>query len=388
MIVDGNTPQASAYSSLAMDLALSAGLSSEDPRAKSHFQHDERSRCYWSIVLLKNLYGNHTGTVSLIRDDKTPNIPQSPRAPATISSQMTDAALEQPDHSNQSNEPSDLGIVAYVIELSEIWQKAARYAHRRGKAGGEPPWSTQSDYSQITAELMLSETHLPYKYRFRPARFGDQDPLQLENHRDFWASWLLLQTLYHTVLCLLNHPLLLSLRLRSFRVTMIPEVFLQHTADLTETHIEWILHIVDLCEQKNFELFNPFHAHAVAIVATIYLQQSFSEDSTVRSTNQECFRKCVSFVRRLGRYWPYIEQLVSASSLRLSPLVGWFLKNIYRLSKLNALNKSFQTPTVIRRHQDFRTLECPLTLGCFGRSLSPPLSASFPEAWILISVRL
>lgn len=318
-MTDGNTPQASAYSSLAMDLALSAGLSSEDARAKPHFQQEERRRCYWSTVLLKNLYGNHTSTVSLIRDEKTPSVPQSPSAPATISSQMTDAALEQPDHMSQSNRPSDLGILAYVIELSEIWQKAARYAHRRGNAGGLPPWSTQSDYSQITAELMHSETHLPYKYRFRPARFAEQDPVQLENHRDFWTSWLLLQTIYHTVLCLLNHPLLMSLRLRSFRVTMIPEIFLQHTADLTDTHIAWILHLVDMCGEKNFELFNPFHAHAVAIVATIFLQQSFSEDATVRSTNQECFRKCVSFVRRLGRYWPYIEQLVSASSLPLSP---------------------------------------------------------------------
>jgi hypothetical protein len=224
---------------------------------------------------------------------------------------MTDAALEQPDNMNNTCGPSDLGVVAYVIQLSEIWQKSARYAHRRGKVGGLPPWSAQSDYAQITAELMDSETRLPYKYRFRPARFAEQDPLQLQEHYEFWASWILLQMLYHTVLCLLNHPLLLSLRLRNFRVTMVPEVFLQHTADLTATHTEWIVHLLDVCERKEFELYNPFLAHSAAIAATVYLQQSYSENSDIRSTKQKCFRKCVRFIKRLGLYWPYIEQLVS-----------------------------------------------------------------------------
>ncbi|OCT52056.1 putative C6 transcription factor [Cladophialophora carrionii] len=307
----GNTPQASTYSTLAMDLASSSGLSSDSRRLKPDSGHEaqERLRCYWSIVLLKNLYGSHASTVTFVHDEKTPSLPESPRPPAGLSSLMTDAALEQPETTNSASGPSDLGIVAYVIQLSEIWQKSARYAHRRGKVGGLPPWSAQSDHAQITAELMDSETRLPYKYRFRPAKFAEQDPRQLQEHHEFWASWILLQMLYHTVLCLLNHPLLLSLRLRNFRVTMVPEVFLQHTADLTATHTEWIVHLLDVCERKEFELYNPFLAHSAAIAATIYLQQSYSENSAIRSTKQECFRKCVAFIKRLGSYWPYIEQL-------------------------------------------------------------------------------
>jgi hypothetical protein len=317
---DGNTPQASTYNSLAMDLALSSGLSSEDRRSKPDTALEERRRCYWSIVLLKNIYVGHSGTICFIRDEKTPKFPQSPQPPDSISSQMTDAALEQPESTNNSQGRLDLGVAAYVIQLSEIWQKTVRYAHRRGKVSGLPPWSAQSDYSQVTAELMDSETTLPYKYRFRPARFAEQDGARLQEHRDFWASWIFLQMLYHTILCLLNHPLLLSLRLRSFTVTMVPEVFLQHTADLTATHTEWIVHLLTLCERKEFEIYNPFLAQSAAIAATIYLQQSYSENSAVRSTKQECFRMCVSLIKRLGRYWPHIEQLVSYASIpRLAP---------------------------------------------------------------------
>jgi hypothetical protein len=260
--------------------------------------------------MLKYLYGTPAPSFAFIRDDKTPGVPQSPRTPASSSSQMTDAALEQPESATNSGGPTDLGIVAYVIQLSEMWQKAARYAHRRGKAGEPPPWSTQSEYSLITAKLMEQETQLPYKYRFRPARFEDQDPGQLYKHHDFWASWVFLQMLYHTVLCLLNHPLLLSLRLRNFRINMVPEIFLQHTADLTTQHTEWIVYLIEICEQKDFELRNPFLAHSAAIAATVYLQQSYSEDTEVRSTKQEKFRKCLGFIKSLGRFWPYIEQLV------------------------------------------------------------------------------
>ena len=307
----GNTPQASTYSSLAMDLAVSSGLSSEYRWTKPAATLEERRRCYWSIVLQQNLYGSHNAAACFIHDDKTPKVPQSPQDPASIGTQLTDATLEQPENANNSQRPSDLGVVAYVIQLSGIWQKTARHAYRRGKNNGLPPWSTQSDYSQIIAELMDSETTLPYKYRFRPVGFAERDGAQLQEHRDFWASWIFLQMIYHTILCLLNHPLLLSLRLRSFRVNMIPEVFLQHTADLTTTHTEWIVHLLDLCEKKNFELHNPFLAHSAAIAATVYLQQSYSENTTVRSAKKKCFKKCVSFIQRLGQYWPHIAQLVS-----------------------------------------------------------------------------
>ena len=94
---------------------------------------------------------------------------------------------------------------------------------------------------------------------------------------------------------------------------MVPEVFLQHTADLTATHTEWIVHLLDVCERKDFELHNPFLAHSAAVAATVYLQQSYSENIDVKSKKQECFRKCLSCVHRLSQYWPYLGQLVSGS---------------------------------------------------------------------------
>lgn len=247
-------------------------------------------------------------------DDRIPQFPQSAPQPFGTSSEITDAALAQSENQGNLIELSDLGITAYAVQLSKVWQRAARYAHRRYAPSTLPPWSAQSEYSYITAQLMELETRLPYKYRFRPSRFADQESGEIERNRAFWAPWLFVQMIYHAIVCLLNHPLLMALRLRSFRVTMVPEIFLQHTADMTATHTEWIVHLLDLCKEKGFPLTDPFLVHFAAIAATIFLQQSYTDDPIVKSTKEECFSKCLKFVREIGTNWPYISQLVRSES--------------------------------------------------------------------------
>src|SRR5262249_28754826 len=106
-----------------MDLCLSAGLSSEHPRNIQGPVAEERRRCFWSVVLLQNLYGYPAGSFSFVMDERTPKDPHGPEPPLGTSSQMTDSALEQPEGLNNANGPSDLGIVAYAIQLSGIWQR-------------------------------------------------------------------------------------------------------------------------------------------------------------------------------------------------------------------------------------------------------------------------
>ena len=128
-------------------------------------------------------------------------------------------------------------------------------------------------------------------------------------NRDYWGPWLFIQFLYHTNLCLLNHPLLLSLRLRNFKC-VIPEIFLQHTSDLISSHASWIIHFIDMLQAKSFKVTDPFLGHCVAIVATIYLQESFVEDTVVRKEKQASFAKCMKFIRGFGEQWPHVSRVV------------------------------------------------------------------------------
>lgn len=286
-----------------MNLAQCANLGSEASLDLTSVAREERRRCFWSICLLKRLHGEEFSILD-ISEEYFPPFPESTgKPPDSFRVDNTTLGL------SQTNCTEGEGIVGYVILLSEVFSKTMRYVRRHGKPSNLPPWSPQSEYSKIIAFQMEFETRVPYTHRFKYAALEDRSIEDLESNRDYWGPWLLTQFLYHTILCLLNHPLLLSLSLRNFRST-IPEIFLQHTSDLISSHTNWIIYFIKVFEEKQFKVSDPFLGYSAAVVATIELQLSFTEDPTIRAEKQSRFSRCVDFVRGFGGQWPHMEQLV------------------------------------------------------------------------------
>ncbi|KAE8149022.1 fungal-specific transcription factor domain-containing protein [Aspergillus avenaceus] len=297
---NGNTHRSSIHSSLAMNLAQCANLASEPHVALLPTAREERRRCFWSICLLKRLHSIEFDDLDL-PDGSFPPYPGSPTMPQSRSpNEVTDGT--------RNTDLKDQGIVAYVIMLSEVFAKTAKYVRRHGRPTSVPPWSSQSEYSRIIALQMDLETRVPYIHRFKPASLSERTLEELQANRDYWGPFFLNQVLYHTILCLLNHPLLLSLSLRNFRST-IPEIFLQHTSDLISSHTTWIIHFIKYFEEKSFLVSDPFLGYSAAVVATIELQLSFTENTTIREEKRDRFFKCVGFVQGLGKLWPHMARL-------------------------------------------------------------------------------
>ncbi|KAH8596170.1 hypothetical protein B0O99DRAFT_124949 [Bisporella sp. PMI_857] len=296
---NGNTKRASMHNSLAFSLAHNAGLSSECRQVLPESVREERRRCFWSLILFKRLHGLDLGILDCTSEENFPWFPESTGKPA------------QPDPvllaSSSPRDIIDRGIISCEIQLCEIWFKITRYARRRGKPSTLPPWSPQSEYAGIMAQQMELETRMPHVHRFRPAEFSKKPMVELQNNRDYWGPWIMVQFIYHTNLCLLNHPLLLSLRLRNFK-SEIPEMFLQSTSDLTCSHASWITHLISMLEAKSFKITDPFLAHCAAIVATILLQESFNPES--RSEKIENFTRCLRFIQGFGE-WPHVMRMAS-----------------------------------------------------------------------------
>ncbi|KAJ5832943.1 hypothetical protein N7474_001254 [Penicillium riverlandense] len=297
----GNTHRSSIHSSLAMNLAQCANLGADARSTTSHIVREERRRCYWSICLLKRLHG---GDFSILDPPEVGGLPypESPSRPARLLSPGP-SALEI-----RRSDMQDQGIIAYVIMLSEVFARTARYVRLHGRPSNVPPWSPHSEYSKIIALQMDLETRMPYTHRFKPANLGDRSPEELQAHREYWGPWFLNQFMYHTSLCLLNHPLLLSLSLRNFR-SSIPEIFLQHTSDLISSHTTWIIHFINFFEEKRFLVSDPLLGYSAAVVATIELQLSFTENPAIREQKRDRFTKCVKFVQQIGQRWPHMARL-------------------------------------------------------------------------------
>ncbi|KAL4930250.1 Zn(II)2Cys6 transcription factor [Aspergillus undulatus] len=242
------------------------------------YERDERLLLRWSIYMLGNLFGE-------------------PRRRLTHSL-----------HTRLANR-EDLGLAVCAIQLGEVWGLAQSYAASPVAADSLPPWAPQSDYSQITFRHLDFESIAPLRYRHHRTGLDESYATDLQQRRDFWGHCLFFQLAFHAVPCLLNHPLLLSMRLRNFRHTM-PQSFLQHSYEQIILHAGWILHFIDLIEAKGYEVSDPTLGQCVVIVATICLQHSFVEEVYFRGKAESGYEKCLRFLQRMALRWPNIKQQV------------------------------------------------------------------------------
>lgn len=292
---------------LACELARCARLDVLIRQTPKSSKADEHVRCLWSIIMLQYLTGG-VGLMSTTIDTTHLKHPPSDGKNALATAQRQNSSTSQ-------DAKDDLGVTAYAAQMTEVWHNVRQYVHHRGKLDKHPPWSGQSLYSHIMFRQMEHESQMPHKHRFKPSGFSEHSISTLSGNRFYWAPWLYLQIIYHAIVCTLNHPLLLSIYIRRFRVNQIPELFLQQTADMITSHTDWIIHLLDIAMEKEFEFSDPFVGQCIAIAATIFLQQSYTEDQVTRIEKQGKYKVCLRVVQQLGRSWPHVEKLVCEVSL-------------------------------------------------------------------------
>ncbi|KAJ5089907.1 hypothetical protein N7532_008591 [Penicillium argentinense] len=261
-------------------------------------EQDERKLCHASVIMLQNLQGNIC-TFPPRDNEKT--------SADGLASPVFETMISRKDfRKGGGGLRLDFGINTANMHTSELWALACKYAtdHR---IDAHPPWHPQSDYTMITYRHTEHESCMPLQFRLHASRFQDHSSEDLHAHRDYWGPWLFFQLAWHAVPCILNHPFLLSMRLRNFRRIM-PQSFLRNSFEQLTLHSGWIVHFLDLVENKAFEISDPTLGHCVSIVATIYLQHSFTEDEAFSKKAQTGFEKCLRFLRAMGHRWPHIRR--------------------------------------------------------------------------------
>ncbi|KAF5572359.1 quinic acid utilization activator [Fusarium pseudoanthophilum] len=196
----------------------------------------------------------------------------------------------------------DRGIMKYTTPLAQIWRAVRVYASRRVFSDTLPPWNPRSDYSQVTYRHLEIDCSVPLKYRFSANQIDKQTPETLQQNRGYWGPYLFTQFVYASIPVILNHPFLLSMRLRHFRHTM-PQSFVNSSFDAITRHIGWIMYHLDVLEKLDYRVSDPTLAHIVVVVATIHLQHSFVEDFALREKAKAGFEKCLEFLRCMGLTW-------------------------------------------------------------------------------------
>ncbi|CAH0056182.1 unnamed protein product [Clonostachys solani] len=174
------------------------------------------------------------------------------------------------------------GILPYKAQAAEIWHMVRAYAAARVGADSLPPWSPQSDYSLVMLRNLEFECRFPLKYRYATSNFGGMSCEALNSRRDYWTSFFMTHFIHETAYILLNHPFLLSLRLRNFR-HMLPLTFIHHSFEHLSRETGWVIFFLNVLEKQNFV-----------------------EDSVLRNKAQSGYETCLRFLKQGALVWPRI----------------------------------------------------------------------------------
>lgn len=210
----------------------------------------------------------------------------------------------------------DVDILTYLTTISHLWCEARHYVMRRGSSAFHHPWLPESDYTHLTLQQVRFGMTFGSHHRFDHVKFFDRTLDNLQQDRGYWGSWMFVQFHYHAIICLLNHPLLLSLRIRGCRSPVCQE-FLLTAARRLEVQIEWITRFVEIIEERRFPVSDPSLAHCIAIVATLLQQQMHSSSLEISSAAERNFQVCTNLIDKLAPLWPSVRELVSTEVHRL-----------------------------------------------------------------------
>ncbi|CAG9951581.1 unnamed protein product [Clonostachys rosea f. rosea IK726] len=307
---DGDSTQAG------LDLTTATYLKDALPLGSSLGDLEEYQLCVHSISTLKHLQG------------RIPDLDKSVPGGTflQLSNKPPDYEKARAAQDVSANEEFYQGILHYKAQAAEIWHMVRAYAAARVGADSLPPWSPQSDYSLVMLRNLEFECRFPLKYRYATSNFGGMSSEALNLRRDYWSSFFMTHFIHETTYILLNHPFLLSLRLRNFR-HMLPLTFIHNSFEHLSRETGWVIFFLNVLEKQKFQLNDPVIAHCVVIVATVHLQHSFVEDNVLRSKAQSGYETCLRFLKQASSVWPRIMRMTEKlqqlrDSVAIDAIVG------------------------------------------------------------------
>ncbi|WYZ42409.1 hypothetical protein EsH8_VI_000108 [Colletotrichum jinshuiense] len=283
-----------------LNLTIAGHLAQSIPPSNTPVNAQERSYCLRSIIVLQHLQGCIV---------PAPKLMGSPAGSSTsISSFGTLASYGMPDY--QTDDRLDKSISTVASDFCVVWRMARAYAACHVGPDAPPPWDSRSDYSMVLQSHHDIDCRAPQRFRFATNRIDKHSPETLQAQRQYWMPFLFIQFVHETIPCLLNHPFLLSMRLRHFRHT-IPVHFIQQSFESMNRTAGWIIFFLDVIEKKSLTVADPVLAHCVVVVATIHLQHSFVHDPVLRGKAKSGFEKCMNFLKKTGDILPSVANMAN-----------------------------------------------------------------------------
>ncbi|KAK5279097.1 hypothetical protein LTR40_008282 [Exophiala xenobiotica] len=300
-IYDGKMVRAWMASGVAARVVICSTLAMSEG-GKTSTRKSDFSRCCWSLFVLDRIHGSSLRTLPTISDEGIlPEMPSYASSGETISLRHTAMDVNV----GRFQAEKDDGINSYALQLLTIWGRLMGYLKSIKQGNREYAWVANSGYAQIKARMSEFETIFPEVHRFTNAKFHERTSIGLSENRSYWAPWIFTQCIYHTIHCTLNHPFLHVARIHGEQRLRSPS-FLQQAIDQTILHSTWVVQLLNICEEKDFRIHDPFIAHLASMIATAQFFLRFSKDEALGLRATRDFETLQYFVEKMGAEYPHL----------------------------------------------------------------------------------
>lgn len=298
---------------LAARISQDLQLMTEPAEWLPYADQEERRRAFWSAYLIDKLISCGRSRPLVILDDDC-NV-QLPCDEHTFRSGVWKKTNTLQELLNWNTEVSESpSPFALVILMASIFGRCTRYVHQNRNADEIPPWDTKSEFSAINSSLLLLESYSKIGDRriseiVQSAQPKDRIDRQQIGHLIF------AHTLFHLCHCLLNHPFLVRLRLKSFG-SKAPASFSARALQVGCDHAKQLMDVLRDAQESGCLVESSFYAYCIAIAGGVHsLASHFEHQSTARrqSDIMYYFNESVAALERLARLWVHAANMVSAA---------------------------------------------------------------------------
>ncbi|KAJ5897037.1 uncharacterized protein N7473_006436 [Penicillium subrubescens] len=299
---DGNAHRGCA--SVAVGLRTIQSFGFNQGKTLSSFTKTEaeaRRRITWAFFMLDRTY-NASRNYSLCLSDNHftlffPSVSEDSPALGTLH-----------ETSMKQGQKVDQGIMACLLRLYSLWGKATEWVFEPLPTSTLPPWRTGSALAILESEWMIFETQFADVHRYMNVDFkrrARQDP----KSRPYLSTWLCVQFLLHSILCLLHHPFVTMIKLRHLTENL-SATFLQKSFETSLLHSRWIARFIKEMAEVDLRLCDPFFGYLAAIAATIQLEHTGNKNPQIALLLNNEYRVLVNFITELSSHWENMDVLV------------------------------------------------------------------------------
>ncbi|KAH6988341.1 fungal-specific transcription factor domain-containing protein [Ilyonectria destructans] len=306
----GRTSSAWLKIGLAIRISQDLQLMEEPNITLPAIEQEERRRVFWSVYLLDKLVSCGRGRPSAVfAEDCHVQLPCDEETFRAGASKKT-TTLQQLLSWDISLEGSTSNFSLMILAAS-VLGRCARYVLYERDADNTPPWASHSEFATINSLLILVEHHLQVEEMTLDDILDRHRKADGSLDNQVMGHILFPRVALHLCHCLLNHPLLLRLRLQKLRSKICTPFFCR----ALQTSCDHACKLVALLDNKilsNAYMQSSFYAYAASVAGGLLFMVIHAEQDKGKTVAPRFLlgsQQALKVLEWLGRFWDHATNM-------------------------------------------------------------------------------